>query len=197
MIAIKTDKEITMKCLLFVLAAIVAVHAIDEDPNARILASKNILNEYLVEGKDLTVEYYLYNVGASAALNVQLADYSFPEGDFEVVRGFLNAQWERLAPGSNVSHAVIVRPLKSGYFNFTSAEISYLSAEDAEEPTLAYTSAPGEGGIISLKDYDRKFSPHIVDWATFALMCLPSLGIPLLLWYSSKSKYDAPKAKKN
>ena len=72
--------------------------------------------------------FYLY----SSALNVQLSDSSFPESDFEVVHGNLNVQWSRLAPGSNVSHVVILRPLKSGYFNFTSAEVSYQPTEGAE-----------------------------------------------------------------
>jgi translocon-associated protein subunit beta len=34
-----------------------------ENENARLLASKNILNQYVVENKDLTVEYEIYNVG--------------------------------------------------------------------------------------------------------------------------------------
>ena len=36
-----------------------------------------------------------------------------------------------------------------------------------------------------------------MDWAAFGVMTLPSIGIPLLLWYSSKRKYDSPKSKKN
>lgn len=180
---------------LAVLLGLVCFVASAGNENARLLASKTILNNFLVEGKDLTVEYNIYNVGGSTAIGVQLADASFPETDFEVVRGNTNVKWSRIAPGSNVSHIVVLRPLKSGYFNFTSADISYVASEQSEEPQLAYTSSPGEGGIMNFKDYDRKFSPHILDWAAFGVMTLPSLGIPFLLWYSSKSKYDQIKTK--
>ncbi|MGH0156280.1 UNVERIFIED_CONTAM: hypothetical protein FKN15_031136 [Acipenser sinensis] len=62
---------------------------------------------------------------------------------------------------------------------------------------VGYTSAPGQGGILAQREFDRRFSPHYLDWAAFGVMTLPSIGIPLLLWYSSKRKYDTPKPKKN
>jgi len=162
------------------------------DGGARILAVKNIVNMYLVENKELTVEYSLFNVGDSAAMDVSLTDGSFPTEDFELLFGQLEGvKWERIAPGANVTHAAVLKPLKSGYFNFTSAQVSYLATEDASEPTIGYTSGPGEGGIMSFKAYDRKFSPHILDWVAFAVMTTPSLMIPFALWYSSKSRYES------
>jgi len=59
------------------------------------------------------------------------------------------------------------------------------------------SSDPGQGTIIAHRDYDRQFSAHMLDWAAFAVMTLPSLGIPFLLWWSSKSKYDAIAVKKD
>lgn len=34
-----------------------------ETQPARLLASKNVLNQYLVEGRDLTVQYNIFNIG--------------------------------------------------------------------------------------------------------------------------------------
>jgi len=173
-----------------VLVATLCVTLSAETENARLLASKNLLNVYLVEDKDITVQYDIYNVGGSSALETELVDKSFADTDFEVVHGSLSVKWQRIGPGSNVTHVVIVKPKKAGYFNFTSADLSYLPSETATERQYAYTSAPGEGGVVNFKDYDRKFSPHILDWAAFAVMSMPSLGIPYLLWHGSKSKYE-------
>ncbi|XP_032010103.1 translocon-associated protein subunit beta [Hylobates moloch] len=184
----------TMRLLSFVVLALFAVTRAEE--GARLLASKSLLNRYAVEGRDLTLQYNIYNVGSSAALDVELSDDSFPPEDFGIVSGMLNVKWDRIAPASNVSHTVVLRPLKAGYFNFTSATITYLAQEDGPV-VIGSTSAPGQGGILAQREFDRRFSPHFLDWAAFGVMTLPSIGIPLLLWYSSKRKYDTPKTKKN
>ncbi|XP_031509522.1 translocon-associated protein subunit beta isoform X2 [Papio anubis] len=183
-----------MRLLAFVVLALFAVSQAEE--GARLLASKSLLNRYAVEGRDLTLQYNIYNVGSSAALDVELSDDSFPPEDFGIVSGMLNVKWDRIAPASNVSHTVVLRPLKAGYFNFTSATITYLAQEDGPV-VIGSTSAPGQGGILAQREFDRRFSPHFLDWAAFGVMTLPSIGIPLLLWYSSKRKYDTPKTKKN
>uniref|UniRef100_A0A3Q3E2Y7 Signal sequence receptor subunit 2 n=1 Tax=Labrus bergylta TaxID=56723 RepID=A0A3Q3E2Y7_9LABR len=73
---------------------------------------------------------------------------------------------------SNVSHTVVLRPLKAGYFNFTSASVSYL-AQEGGQVVVGYTSAPGQGGILAQREFDRRFSPHYLDWAAFGVMTLP------------------------
>ncbi|KAK2887459.1 hypothetical protein Q8A67_015687 [Cirrhinus molitorella] len=182
--------------LLCVFALVAVVGLVAGEEGARLLASKSLLNRYAVEGRDLTLQYNIYNVGTSAALEVELSDDSFPPEDFGIVSGMLNVKWDRIAPASNVSHTVVLRPLKAGYFNFTSASVSYL-AQEGGQVVVGYTSAPGQGGILAQREFDRRFSPHYLDWAAFGVMTLPSIGIPLLLWYSSKRKYDSPKSKKN
>ena len=38
--------------------------------------------------------------------------------------------------GSNVSHTIILEPLKSGTFNFTAAQVTYKASEDAPDPQV-------------------------------------------------------------
>jgi len=186
----------TASVILF-LALFGLSHCGDGESQARLLVSKNILNQLVVQGKDLTVHYSIYNVGSSAAIGVTLSDESFPSGDFEVVQGLKSAKWRSIAPGTNVSHTLIMRPQKSGMFNFTAAQVTYKPSEDATDLQVAFSSAPGEGGVMSSTEYDRKHSPHLVDWGLFGLMCVPTIVIPLLMWYRSHAKYENFKAKKN
>lgn len=38
------------------------------EDGARLLASKSLLNRYAVEGRDLTLQYNIYNVGSRSGL---------------------------------------------------------------------------------------------------------------------------------
>jgi translocon-associated protein subunit beta len=185
---------------LLVSLLFLGVIGVDEsgESTARLLVSKQIQNKYLVEGKDVVVRYGLFNVGDAAAVNVVLTEKGFGSDDFDVVGGQLTVRIDRIAPHANNSHVVVVRPKKYGYFNFTAAEVRYQPADELDQVQVGYTSDPGQGLIISLKDYEKQFSAHMLDWAAFAVMTLPSLGIPFLLWHTSKAKYEAiAKSKKD
>jgi translocon-associated protein subunit beta len=165
--------------------------------SARILASKFSLSQYAVEDLDYVIEYNLYNVGDKTALKVTLDDRnSFPTQSFEIVKGMLNVRWERIPPGANVTHSVVVRPRSYGAFNYTAAMVTYYPSEDAKEVRVGYTTAPGEGYIYRLKDYDRRFSAKTGVWFVFLLLALPVTVLPLFLWLQVKTKYESGQQRK-
>lgn len=105
----------------------------------------------------------MYNTGNSAALEVEITDNSFDPDNFAHVSGELNARIDRVPPNTNVTHTVVVRPRKPGYFNFTSAEVLYRRKDDAPRLQVAASSEPGMAFFTSYKEYDKKFSSHVVS----------------------------------
>jgi translocon-associated protein subunit beta len=173
---------------LFLLAGAAELNSPDE--KARLLVSKQLLNKFVVESMDVVIKYSVFNVGNVAANNVQLKDGSFGP-DFDVAGGQTEVSLGRIPPQGNVTHTVVVRPLKFGYYNFTAAQVTYTSGEDTSEIQQGWSSEPGEGYIAPFREFDKRFSPHLLDWAAFAIMSVPPLLIPFLLWHSSKAKYEA------
>jgi len=179
-----------MKSLVLVACLLMTAYtAMADEGEAKIVLIKDILNDLVTEGHDLTVEYKLFNIGESAATDVQLADSNFHDSDFELVSGMTSVQWDRIPAQSNVSHVVVVKPLKSAGFNFTSATVNYVASEGSD-PTFGMSNELGELNILSLKEYKRVHASHMMEWGLFGVWCFPSIMMPYFLYYQSKSKYS-------
>lgn len=157
--------------------------------NAKLLVDKEILNKYIVEGRDVLVKYHLINIGGSVARDVKVIDDTFPSDRFEIINGYTSFIISQVVPGANVTHAAVVRPRANswGPHRFGPARVEYKN-NDAGQLQLATTSELGEAYIVAARTFDRKFSSQFVDWFIFAILCVPSLAGPYYLWYKSDSK---------
>jgi hypothetical protein len=54
-------KFVTFVCLLFIGSIYSAV--VEDSNDAKLLVSKTVINNYVVEGLNLTVKYTIYNIG--------------------------------------------------------------------------------------------------------------------------------------
>ena len=101
--------------------------------------------------------------------SLSVISYSFLLVKIKVFNFMFKINSDRIPPGGNATHVVVLRPSKYGYFNFTAAEVSYLPSEDASEAQIGYSSEPGQGAIVPFKEFDRKFSPHLVksNWVDY------------------------------
>jgi translocon-associated protein subunit beta len=89
-----------------------------------VIVSKNLGGEgHVTQGSELLVTIQLFNTLNTPIFDVSLAD-NWAE-DFESVTGLTKATWESIPALSTVSHSYIVRPLKSGYTEFSRADVSY------------------------------------------------------------------------
>ena len=112
---------------------------------------------------DIVVKYSLFNVGDTAAKDIKVVDNGFRSEDFDLVSGLLKYKIDRISPGANASQTIVVRPKKFGYFNFTSAEVTYSGEAEGSVVLTGLSSDPGQGVIIAARDYERQFSAHLVS----------------------------------
>ena len=63
------------------------------------------------------------------ATTVEMADDSFNEDHFEHIAGLMHVMWDRVPPGGNVTHAVVVKPTVFGVYNMSYARITYRADE--------------------------------------------------------------------
>lgn len=169
-----------------------SVIAQQQTTNAKLLVDKEILNKYIVEGRDILVNYHLINIGGSVARDVKVIDDTFPSDRFEIINGYTSFTLAEVAPGSNVTHAAILRPRANswGSHRFGPARVEY-KLNDAGQLQLATTSELGEAYVVAARTFDRKFSSQFLDWLVFAILCLPSILGPYYLWLKSDSKFSS------
>jgi len=180
------------KNLFIIFACLAVAYSQTDDEESFLFVTKQTANRFIVQDKELTIRYGLYNSGPTTVFNVNLNDvHSYPKDKYELLVGTLTPKWERINAGANLTHVVVLKPLQNGISNSSSAVVTYQKSEKNTEVQKTYSSEIGDVYIMTSREYDRRFSSHIIDWILFTAMASPCIVFPFFLWFNSKRKYES------
>eukprot|EP00045_Choanoeca_perplexa_P013100 m.146332 g.146332 ORF g.146332 m.146332 type:complete len:184 (+) comp16236_c1_seq1:48-599(+) len=165
--------------------------------DALLAVSKDVVNTRSVAERDIVVRYSIFNLGDATAKDITLTDESFDEQNsgFTRISGLPSVTFAEIAPGSNVSHHVVVQASYPGYYNLSSAKVTYYSNEAADIETVAQSSQPKQVPIVPQDDFARAFDTHILDWIVFLAAAVALVYVPFSVYQASVEKYSSKVAK--
>ncbi|OAF71224.1 Translocon-associated protein subunit beta [Intoshia linei] len=151
------------------------------------LFSKQILNNYIVQNRNLYIKYTIYNAEERPMYSIYAIDKSFDSDDFELIGGSLSAKIDIIMPFSNATFMAIIQPKMYGYHTFKSADMEYSLNQDGSNPNKMFSSPPGTGLIIYEKTYSTNFEHETSVWFFYGLVSVLFTLVPFLVWRSSVS----------
>jgi len=156
---------------------------------AHLIIQKTILSENIAAQKELIVQYNLFNVGTSAAIDVLLVDDSWPGHSFQKVVGLTSAKWDRIPAGGNVSHTVVLKPTVPREILTEPAVVSYRETAKSDIVT-GFSSDLGYLDILSSTENFRRTAPHMREWVNFGLLALGPILVPFAVWTYIQLNYE-------
>mmetsp|Transcript_25602 Transcript_25602/g.44128 ORF Transcript_25602/g.44128 Transcript_25602/m.44128 type:complete len:189 (-) Transcript_25602:32-598(-) len=171
-----------MKFLLALVAVSILLGPCVAAEKAFLIVEKHALSAEAVEQKDFFLQYDLFNVGLSPAFEVSLNDTdAWPEEQWELVTGLLSASWEKILPGQNLSHSVVLRPKKPSVYVPNPAKVHYRPA--AKSPLqLTFSTTLPAFEIESSRHYNQRHSLFAAEWLLFGALSAAPVGLPLAVW---------------
>lgn len=95
-----------LSTLLLLLLGVVAATS----ETAKLLVSKSVRENYLVNGRNATIDLKVYNIGEGYAHKISIDD-SLSFGRFSVVEGTASHEWAELAPYVRIMLIYIYMPM--------------------------------------------------------------------------------------
>jgi hypothetical protein len=136
----------------------------------------------------LSVPFPLSNTAVQrVATNVEVSDAeSFPEDVFQVVEGTLEAFFDRIAPGENVTLSFVVVPTATYLLTPPPATVTF-QVNDGSSATVLSSTKPVLR-ILSQREFKNN-TPEVSEWLVFLALCLVPVVPPYLMLKSLRSRY--------
>jgi len=159
-----------------------------QDSRALLFVEKSTDMESVVQGRNFTIKYTIFNAGGGDATKVAIKDSSFISPDFEMLDGPIEASFESIPAGGEVSFQTTVLSLTNGVFIIPGGEFQYIHS--GNQVAYGISSALGVTEILTHKEYTRKTSKYFTEWATFGFGFSIPTALPLLLYINQKRKNE-------
>merc|ERR1711916_354178 len=143
-------------------------------------------------GRDLYVNFRVYNIGKSAAYNVVLQESGYKPDTFNDVVGAHGANWKVIPAGGNVTHTFIVRPNRptrsnEPFYGYPAAA-TYTTTAEATEKLTAYSNDIGAFHIYQRGELTKRVKAPASSWAVVIGAVAVSTIVPLTLWRKFQKK---------
>ena len=163
-----------MKSILVVL--LVSLFGIIQcaDPKATLIVYKTLLTKQPVATQDVVVNIKIFNVGESTAYDLNLSDEAWlnkDEKSVELANGLTQVKWDKLAPGTNISHSYVVKPTVNGVVYSRPARVLYRNTPKGSVHSI-YSSDVQHGGfwVESFSENAKRTAPHYKEWSVFVVL---------------------------
>jgi translocon-associated protein subunit beta len=136
--------------------------------------------------RDVTVSFRVYNVGTSAAVDVELTEAGFKNSDlFTAHVGSTTATWKNIAAGTNVTHTFVVKPKRATeksepFYGYPAVATYAASAEGAR--FNAYSNDVGAFHIYQRGELAKKSKSSLSSWLMILVSVLITTGAPLVVY---------------
>lgn len=125
-----------------------------------------------------------------------IKDDSWPEANFTISYGTPLASFDKVLPGTNVTHNYAIRTTKPGKYPTEPAYIYYSLTPNGPQNQNAISSHLGLVRVWRANEVERKSAPHFREWGVFTLLTLASIAFPLIAFVQITLGYEkgVPKA---
>eukprot|EP00301_Raphidiophrys_heterophryoidea_P001175 c10576_g1_i1.p2 GENE.c10576_g1_i1~~c10576_g1_i1.p2 ORF type:complete len:185 (+),score=53.31 c10576_g1_i1:52-606(+) len=162
------------RALLVLVGALCLVSSVQAVANLVVLKELDVNSLSL--NKEIQVTFTLFNLGDEPATLVRVLDSYWPEA-FVDVAGLRDFAFNEIAPGTNVTHTLVVKPTQTGVFNVPPARVGYLESKGAAALTRSISTTVGYVRVLDSQAAEAT-ELHTFEWVIFGFLSAASVLLP-------------------
>eukprot|EP01027_Heterolobosea_sp_BB2_P008550 GEZU01012684.1.p2 GENE.GEZU01012684.1~~GEZU01012684.1.p2 ORF type:complete len:125 (-),score=58.35 GEZU01012684.1:131-505(-) len=108
-----------------------------------------------------------------------------------MIEGTPGAHFDKIAPGTNITHTFVVSPKTVGQLLIQPTKITYKESADAENVKVTYSTELPSIPVLTASEYDRAHDKHYDEAAFTIILTAVAIGLPYYIYYTVNQKINA------